>query len=116
MRLTPRQSVPRIASRPVLTSNPALVPEGLQSRHNIGVMNLAGVWFLTIGYSGDLHMTNEVELSLQVTNKITLHNLTVIDVELQSQVICADGLDDRHGLVLARQKVARHISMVNRLD
>ena len=54
--------------------------------------------------------------SADAVSEVALHDLHMIEVELQFQVRVADPLDHRHRLARRVEEIARDVAVVDRLD
>ena len=79
-------------------------------------MDLADVRLVALRHPGDLHVTDMRQQPLEMADQVAFHDLAMVEVELQPQVVGAHGPEDRHGLVLPRKEVARHVTGIDRLD
>ena len=79
-------------------------------------MNLADVRLVPLRYPSDLHMANALELPLQMANQVTLHDLAVVEVELQFKIVGTHRLQYGQGMGLTGKEIARDVAGVDRLD
>src|SRR5437763_14142253 len=87
-----------IALRPVFAADPALVADLVEQVEQIRVMDLADIRLVAAGVAGDLHMRVMAGQRADLAAEIALHDLHVIEVELQFQIGPADRLDDEDRL------------------
>src|SRR5439155_1344419 len=92
--LGPTEASEGVSLRPVLAADPALVADLVEQVEQIGVMDLADIRLVPPGIAGDLHMRVMAGERAHLGREIALHDLYVIEVELQLEVGPADPLDD----------------------
>ena len=66
--------------------------------------------------AGDLHMRVMPGERAHLGRQIALHDLHMIEVELELQVRPPDPLDDAQGLAGVVQEIARDVACIDRLD
>ena len=71
---------------------------------------------MAAGVAGDLHMRIVAGEGPHAMREIALHDLHMVEVELQLEVGVPDPLDHRHRLGRRIEEIARDVAVVDRLD
>src|ERR1700724_1206906 len=90
--LRPAEAGSRIAHRSVLAADPALIADLVEEVEQVGVMDLADIRLVPSGIAGDLDMRIVAGERADLGGEIALHDLHVIEVELELQIGPADAL------------------------
>ena len=114
--LRPVQPVKGAARGPVFATDPAVVAEAVEQIEKIRKVHFTDVRLVALGNAGDLYVPDVREIRTDVGRQIAVHDLAVIEIHLQPGIRRAHGLDQRHGLALSVQKIARNVPAVDRLD
>src|SRR5207302_3436615 len=114
--LRPAEAGEGVALWPVLAADPALVADLVEQIEQIRVMDLADIRLVPSRIAGDLDMRVMAGERAHLGREIALHDLHVIEVELQLEVWPADPLDDAQCLRRVVQEIAGDIASIDRLD
>src|SRR6476620_7558734 len=80
------------------------------------VVNLTGSRFVASRIVGELHVRYQRKIRLDRAREIAFHDLHMVDVVLQKEVVGTDFVDDLQRLPRARQVKTRNIAGIDRLD
>src|SRR5260221_13694651 len=100
----------------VLTADPAVIAELVEQIEEIGVVHLAAVGFVAVGDAGDLDMGVASGEAAQTDGEIALHDLAMIEVELQLDVVAADAVEDGERVARRVEGIAGDVARIDRLD
>src|SRR5713226_1489493 len=114
--LGPAEPSNRVAFRPVLAADPAGKANLVEEVEQIGVMDLADIRLVPSGVAGNLDMRVVAGESADLGGEVALHDLDMVEVELELQVGPADALDDPHRLAGVIEEIAGNVAGVDRLD
>src|SRR5258705_5421821 len=99
--LGPAEARERLVLWTVLAADPALIADLVEQIEQIGVMDFTDIRLVPPRIAGDLHMR-----VMPGERAIALHDLHVIEVELELQVRPPDPLDDAQGLAGVVQEIS----------
>src|SRR5437762_105491 len=102
----PAEAGEGVALWPVLAADPALVADFVEQIEQIGVVDLADIGLVASRIAGDLDVRVMAGERAHLGREIALHDLHVIEVELQLEVGPADPLDDAQCLRRVVQEIA----------
>src|SRR5690348_13348448 len=96
--IAPGKPVLGRAPRPVLGTDPAVIPQACKGLDDMSVIDLAFVGLGTARHGRDLDVTDQGQERLEPPSKVALGDLEVIAVEHQLYVAALGTLDDGGGL------------------
>ena len=73
--------------RPILAADPAVVAEVVHQAEQERIVDLAGAGLVAPRVIRELHVGNELDIFFDGRGEIAFHDLHVIDVVLQKQVV-----------------------------
>src|SRR5712692_11362458 len=112
----PAEAFDRAGGGAVFAADPAVITQLVEQIEEIGVVDLAAVGLVAVGHAGDLDMGVAPGEAAQMDGEITLHDLAVIEVELQFDVVAADAVEDGERLGGGVEEIAGDIARIDRLD
>src|SRR5207245_6191966 len=107
VRLRPNEPGDRVDLRPVLAADPAGKARLVEQVEQIGVMDLADIGLVPSRIAGDLDMRVVAGERADLGGEVTLHDLHMVEVELELQIGPADALDDPHRLAGVIAEIGR---------
>src|SRR5258707_1241729 len=103
-------------SRISFASDPALVAELVEQVVEEGIIDLADIRLVAAGIAGDLDVADARHQALGALGEIALHDLAVIEVELQPRIVAGDAVEDADALRRRVEEIAGDVARVDRLD
>jgi hypothetical protein len=79
-------------------------------------MELADIWFVPPRIPRNLKVGNYIEMGFNAFGQIAFHDLAVIEVHLQEEVVTSHRIDDPLGLRRGVEEIARHVTRIDGLD
>ena len=70
------------------------VAELVDAAEHERIVDLAGSWLVAAGIVGDLDVADAIEVALDRVHEIALHDLRMVDVVLQLEILCSDRGED----------------------
>src|SRR6266851_9479736 len=92
--LRPAKPGERCALRTVLAADPAGIAELVQKIVEEGIVDLADIGLVAARRAGDLDVADARHQLLGALGEIALHDLAVIEVELQPRIVARDLVED----------------------
>src|SRR5258707_1522985 len=80
------------------------------------IVNFTSVWLVTLGHTSHLYMAALRSIFAELDSQVTLHDLHVVKVHLQHQILGAHFLENVIGLGLRVEKESRYIACVDRFN
>src|SRR5882757_9899302 len=77
------------------------------------IVNLASIWLVTLRHARHLHMAALWSIFGELDSQVALHDLHMVEVHLQHQVLGAHFLENVKSLGLRVEKEARYIACVD---
>ena len=115
--LRPAKTCESSAARPILAGDPTRIAQLVDEREQIGVVDFADIWFVSARVAGDLEVADVSEMLANALGEIACHDLAVVQIHLQKQVVAAHRLDDLPRLGGGVEKVPGDVPhVVDRLD
>jgi len=116
IRTSPAQSLDSTLARMIFAADPASIAQVVNEIEEIRIVDLAHIWFMSPRISGDLKMSNDLEMGANLLGQVAPHHLTMVQVHLQQQVVAPDFLDNLMGVIGGIEKIPRHIARIDGLD
>src|SRR6266851_4921400 len=114
--LRPTEPGERCALRTVLAADPAGIAELVQKIVEEGVVDLADIGLVAPRRAGDLDVADARHQALRPFGEIALHDLAVIEIELQPRIVARDAVEDGDAFGRRVEEIARYVAGVDRLD
>src|SRR5258708_3065984 len=80
------------------------------------IVNLTSVWFVALRHARHLYMSALWRILAELDSQGRVHDLDMVEIHLQHQILCPHFLEDVISLGLRVGKEARHIACVDSLD
>src|SRR5260370_35390351 len=80
------------------------------------IVNFTSVWLVTLGHTSHLYMAALRSIFAELDSQVALHDLHMVKVHLQHQIMGADFLENVVGLGLRVEKESRYIACVDRFN
>src|SRR5882757_3494131 len=77
------------------------------------IVNLASIWLVTLRHARHLHMAALWSIFGELDSQVSLHDLHMVEVHLQHQILGVHFLENFKSLGLSVEKEARNIACVN---
>jgi hypothetical protein len=61
-------------------------------------------------------MSDDLEMGANLLSQVATHDLTMVQVHLQQQVVAPDFLNNLMGVISGIEKIPRHIARIDGLD
>jgi len=100
----------------IFAANPAGIAQVVNEIEEIRVVDLAHIWFMSPRVSGNLKMSDDLEMSANLLGQVAPHDLTMVQVHLQKQVVAPNFLDNLMSMIGGSEKIPRHIARIDGLD
>src|SRR5882672_8768624 len=114
--LGPAEAGSGLALRTVFAADPAGITELIKEIEQERVVDLPDIGLVPAGIAGDLDMRITAGERPDAVSEIALHDLHMVEIELQLQIGVAHGVDHLHRLGRRVQVIARDVAIVDRLD
>src|SRR6266436_4972944 len=114
--LGPAEAGSCLSLRSVFAADPARIAEFVEKIEEERIVDLPDIGLVTAGIAGDLHMRIVAGERPDAMGEIALHDLHMVEIELQLEVGSPDSVDDRHRLGRGIEEVSRYVAVVNGLD
>jgi hypothetical protein len=100
----------------IFAANPASIAEFVDEAEEIWVVDFTHIWFMSPRVSSDLKMANNLEMGANLLGQVTAHDLAMIQVHLQQQVVTPNFLNNLMRVISCIEEIPRHIAHIDRLD
>src|SRR5262245_14112772 len=112
----PAQASNGVTAWTIFAADPARGPQIILQVKQIGIVNLPHIRFMPTRIARDLNMADQRQVRFDLLGQITAHDLTVVEVHLQEQIIAPDPLNDFASLHRGGEKIARVVTGIEGLD
>src|SRR4051794_41051133 len=99
LRRVPAETIDRRRPRLVFASDPATIADRVEVTKQERIVDLAGAGLVAAGIVGQLHMRDAAKMLLQAACDVAFHDLHVIDVVLDKEIVRADIADELRRLL-----------------
>src|SRR5690606_13948586 len=104
MLCNPVKPCTRLRQRLVFTADPTGIATPLEFLENEPVVDFASARLIASGIIGNLHMRDPILEAPEIRNQMSLHDLHVIKIILNVEIVRTNPIEDAFGMVGGRQE------------
>lgn len=116
IRTSPAQAFGGTPARMIFAANPASIAQIVNEIEEIWIVDFTHVWLVSPRIPGNLKMSDDLEMGANLLGQVATHDLTMVQVHLQQQIVAPDFLNNLMGVVGGIEKIPRHIARIDGLD
>jgi hypothetical protein len=116
IRTSPAQALDSTPAWMIFAANPAGIAQFVDEAEEIRVVDLTHIWFMAPGIPGNLKMSDDLEMCANLLGQVAAHDLAMVQVHLQQQVVAPDFLNNLMGVISGIEEIPRHVARIDGLD